>query len=52
LQLTRAASGALEDRVHFENQYRPIEPVPRRGQLNARPLGGISTERYHAHEGN
>ncbi len=43
LQLTRAARGALQDHRHFENQYRLTEALPRRGQLNARPLGrGLS----------
>ena len=40
LQLTRAARSALQERVHFENQYQRIEAVPRREQLNANPLGG------------
>ena len=43
LQLPRAACGAPQDRWYFEHQDRPIEAFPRRGQLNAKPLGaGIS----------
>src|SRR5512144_1747607 len=40
LQLTRVACGTLQDRAHFDSQYRLFNALSRRGQLNAKPFGG------------
>jgi hypothetical protein len=45
LQLPRAVRGPLQDRVYFENLYRLIGALLRRGQLNAEPLGRTQRRR-------